>query len=253
MMPFIHISHYLIPTFFIVISLGLSLLLYYLSYRVSQFKKDRKTAFNIVLVLMISGFIGGRLMHVIYEEPSYYIENPWQVFSFWNGGFVFFGGLLLSWLSVWGYCRWMRLSFLDWADFYTPILSLGHAVGRLGCLMAGCCFGSYCRLPWSIDGRHPAPLYLIFGEFVILALILSFERYFRNQKISIPKGIFFFVWLLLHSIIRFFVEFIRDDFRGLFWKFPILGDLSISQMISLVLIITALIQLIRYLKNSERI
>ena len=251
-MPFVRFGHHLFPSFFIVISFGLTALLYFLSLRVDQFKKNRKETFNIVLILMFSGFLGGRLMHVIYEEPTYYLENPWHVFAFWNGGFVFLGGLLLSWLIVWLYCKYKKLSFFEWADFYAPVLSLGHAIGRVGCTLAGCCFGSYCTLPWAIDGRHPAPIYLMMAELIIFSCLISLEFFFKKKKSIVGDGFLFFVWLLLHSTVRFFVEYFRDDFRGSFWKIPAMGELSISQVISLILIILSLIQIILTTHKSKK-
>lgn len=250
MMPFIRIGHFLIPSFFAVISFGLSALLFFVSVRVEQLKKNRKIAFNIVLILMIAGFLGGRIFHIIYEEPAYYLESPWQVFAFWNGGFVFFGGLILSWLSVWSYCKWQKLTFLDWADFFAPVLSLGHAIGRLGCTMAGCCFGSYCSLPWAVDGRHPAPLYLMLAELCIFTLLMLLELLDRKKKFIPRPGFLFFLWLLLHCTVRFFVEYIRDDFRGSFWPVPGFGDLSVSQLISLILMLISIVQIFRITKNS---
>lgn len=251
MMPFIRFGHYLIPSFFLIISLGLTALLFFLSFRVNLFNKDRKIAFNIVLVLMISGFTGGRLLHILYEEPAYYFENPWKAFAFWNGGFVFFGGLILSWLAVCVYCRFKKINFWEWADFYAPILSLGHAIGRVGCMLAGCCFGTYCTLPWAIDGRHPAPIYLLIAELVVFIVLISLEFIQRKKNVFLPSGIIFLIWLLLHSTVRFFVEYIRDDFRGSFWNIPYLGELSISQLISLVLILSSMIQIFQITKKSK--
>jgi phosphatidylglycerol---prolipoprotein diacylglyceryl transferase len=231
MIPEIVVAGIHIPTFFLVISLSLSLLLVLLSIRVDRFNRNRKIAFDLALLMMAAGFLGGRLMHVFYEEWDYYFKDPVQILYFWNGGFVFFGGMIGCWLVAAIYSRIKKVEFTDWADFFTPILSMSHALGRLGCFLSGCCFGRYCEVPWSVAGRHPTALYLIFGELTIFSFLIWFE------KKRPARGNLFMSWVLLHSVLRFFVEFYRDDFRGNFVNFPLFGHLSISQLICLFFIL----------------
>lgn len=238
MMPEIVLGSIRIPTFFLVISLSLSLLLVFLSKRVDQFSKNRKFAFDLAIILMAAGFIGGRLMHVFYEEWDYYAKDPWQILSVWNGGFVFFGGLIFSWVAAVIFCRLKKESFFEWADFFAPLLSLSHALGRVGCLFAGCCYGSTCALPWAIEGRHPTVAYLIVGELLIFTYLLFAERR------SYSHGNQFMTWVLLHSLLRFYVEYFRDDFRGGFYSLPLAGEVSVSQIICLGLIFISLIYFI---------
>lgn len=233
MIPYIVIGTIQIPTYFLVISLSLSFLLILLSYRVDMFSKDRKLAFDIALLLMISGFLGGRLMHVFYEEWDYYKLHPELILQFWNGGFVFLGGLFFCLIAGFIFAKIKKIKFSEWADFFTPIFSLSHAFGRIGCFLAGCCFGSQCILPWAYAGRHPTALYLAGGEFLIFLLLLLSEK----KKIFQLQGALFVQWLLLHSLLRFFVEYYRDDFRGVFLQIPFFGSLSVSQILSLLIIV----------------
>lgn len=237
MIPFINLGSLQIPTFFLVISVSLSGLLFFLSYRVDSFARDRKIAFDIALLLMAAGFIGGRLMHIFYEEWDYYKANPEQIFYFWNGGFVFLGGLIFCLIAGFIFARYKKINFLEWADFFTPLFSLSHALGRIGCFLSGCCFGAQCALPWASAGRHPTALYLFFGELVIFLYLLLAEK----KQIYKFSGGLFVKWLLLHSLLRFSIEYFRDDFRGLFIRLPLLGSLSVSQIISLVIIISSLV------------
>lgn len=237
MIPFIQLGPVQIPTYFLVISLSMSFLLLLLSTRVEKFSKDRKLAFDIALLLMLSGLVGGRLMHVFYEEWDYYKLHPEQVFYFWNGGFVFLGGLIMCLISGYLFSRIRKISFSEWADFFTPLFSLAHALGRIGCFLSGCCYGSQCVLPWAYAGRHPTALYLAIGEFLIFGLLLFIEK----KGISKFTGGLFIKWLLLHSLLRFNVEYFRDDFRGVFLHIPLFGSLSISQLISLVIVISCLL------------
>lgn len=254
MIPIINLGFIQIPTYFLVISLSLTVLLFYLSKRVDQFEVDRKMAFDIAILLMVSGFIGGRLLHVIFEEPDYYLNSPKQILFFWNGGFVYFGGLILSSICVWLYCAYKKVSFLKWADFCTVLLSLSHALGRIGCILAGCCFGSYCTLPWALDGRHPTASYLALGEFFIFFIILAFEKIAKSkstESVEAWPGHLFFKWLFLHSLLRYFVEFYRDDFRGRFFHLPALGAISVSQLICLSLMaVSCAFFVLNYLKTQ---
>jgi phosphatidylglycerol---prolipoprotein diacylglyceryl transferase len=235
MIPFIHLGSIQIPTYFFVISASLSVLLLYLSKRVVSFNKSRKVAFDLALLLMVAGFVGGRLMHVFYEEWAYYRENPLFILYFWNGGFVFLGGLIACLIAGFIFAKLKKISFAEWSDFFTPLLSLSHALGRVGCVLSGCCFGTYCELPWSVSGRHPTALYLVFGELFIFTILIFLEKTKKIRK----AGDLFASWLMMHSLMRFIVEYYRDDFRGLFIRLPLLGSLSIAQLISLAVIVAA--------------
>lgn len=237
MMPEVTFGSISIPTFFIVISLSLSFLVIYLAQRLEKYQGDRKTAYDLAIILMVSSLIGGRLMHVFYEELPYYTRYPIQVLYFWQGGYVFFGGFILAALSSFVYCKIKKIDFFENADFFAPLLSLGHAFGRLGCFFAGCCFGSQCTLPWSIEGRHPTTLYLSGGELLIFAYLIFFEKKARTLDRPDLKGSVFVKWVLLHSLMRYFVEYFRDDFRGAVYEWPLFGRLSVSQVVCVILVI----------------
>ncbi len=235
MIPILRLGTIQIQTYFLVISFSLSFLLIYLSSRVEKFSKDRKMAFDVAILLMVSGFVGGRLFHVFYEEWDYYRLHPQQILYFWNGGFVYLGGLISCLISGFVYAKIRKINFAEWADFFTPLFSLSHALGRIGCFLSGCCFGSQCALPWSYAGRHPTALYLVGGELLVFGLLLFIEK---KQLVKFSGGLFA-KWLILHSLLRFIVEYFRDDFRGVFVELPLFGSLSISQLISLFIIVGA--------------
>ena len=225
MKPFFDIGFIHLPTFYLVMSLALLTVLSFLSSMVEKNKNfERKTAFDLALVIMISGFIGGRLFHVIYEEPRYYLRFPLQIFQFWNGGYVYFGGMLSALFASRLFLNRKGEKFLRWADFMAPVLSLIYALGRLACLFEGCCYGKACNLPWSINGLHPTQLYMVLAELVVFNIIFRLKVRLEGQ--------IFFTWLMLHSASRFAIEFYRNDDRG----FMVGNLISISQIISLLLI-----------------
>jgi phosphatidylglycerol:prolipoprotein diacylglycerol transferase len=163
---------------------------------------------------------------------------------------VFYGGLIAAVLvSVW-YLRRHAMPLWPTCDVFAPGIALGHAIGRLGCLFAGCCYGQPTTLPWGIVFSdpfaasyvgtplgvhlHPTQLYEAGAELVILAVLLFSER--RGRPFA---GRTFWIYTLLYAISRFVIEFFRGDERG-----SLLG-LSTSQFISAVLVPLSVFMLIR--------
>lgn len=252
MIPILDLGLVQIPTYFLVISLSVSFLLLFLSYRVAKYHIDRKLAFNIAIILMISGFLGGRLMHVFFEEFDYYYNDPLQILFFWNGGFVYFGGFIAGCISGWVYSYYKKISFLTWADFFAPLMSLAHALGRIGCVLSGCCFGGFCTLPWAINGLHPTASYLVAGELAIFFIILGLEKLDTKTANKSSDGTLFFKWVFLSSFLRYIVEFYRDDFRGRFFRVPLLGTLSVSQAICIWLMLISLGFFVNHFLKSRK-
>ncbi len=241
MWPQISFYGLIIPTFYLIISLSCSFIIYLLSKKLDANPNfNRNVAFNLVSLLLISGFIGGRILHVIYEEPFYYLSNPLLIFKFWNGGFVYFGGFMTALMTGYLYLKKNNQPFFKWADFLTPYFSLMYVLGRIGCFLEGCCYGRYCEWPWAIDNKHPTQLYMMFTE-LVLFLFLQ-----KRKKLN-PSGKLFLLWILLHCLSRFIIEFFRNDDRGK----TLFNLISISQLLSLIFIFIAAYVLNKNLKSSN--
>lgn len=226
-------------------------LVFYVNRR--SFKRDHSgaTALDLFLWVVIGGAIGARLLHVVYEEPAYYLENPLRVFYFWQGGFVFYGGVIAGFFAGWLNLKIKKQSFPLWLDFFVPVISLGYAIGRWACFLAGCCYGKICDLPWAVSvqqidtqqnftvavHRHPTQLYASVLEFALLYVVLRFEK---QQYFAKKPGHLFFFWLGVHSLARVFVELFRDDDRG-----AMIGPISISMFLSFVFAATSFVILFR--------
>ncbi|AZZ37841.1 prolipoprotein diacylglyceryl transferase [Bdellovibrio sp. qaytius] len=240
--PILDFGFIQVPTFYLVISLSITFVLLLVNAELNQNPKiDRKITFDIALIIMLTGFVGGRLAHVFYEEFAFYQEFPLEVFKFWKGGFVFYGGFILSLISVFAYLRAKKQNFYFWADFLTPYLALSYALGRIGCFFEGCCYGTHCELPWAVAGRHPTQLYMVVAELILIMGIVLFSR---SRKLT--TGLVFLMWVCGHSINRFVIEFYREDDRG-----ALIMNLSISQILSALLFLGALYQ-IKKLLNFAR-
>jgi phosphatidylglycerol:prolipoprotein diacylglycerol transferase len=227
-----------------------------------QFAKKQnlniRVALDLYLISILSGWLGARVLHILYERPDYYLKNPLKVFYLSEGGFVFFGGLLAGFLANYLYCKKNNEDFEQWGDFFAPIYAVTYGVGRLACLLAGCCYGKACDLPWGLEliegehlHRHPTPLYTTLWE-ISLGLLLFYlnKKYPHKKKDSLKKGdlkkrdlkkgSLLGIWIFMHGLGRFIIEFWRDDFRG-----PLLATLSLGQWISIALMIISGIYLFK--------
>jgi phosphatidylglycerol---prolipoprotein diacylglyceryl transferase len=243
----------MLPTYMLVLSMTYCIALLYAYYRSGGVSEKLGITLDLALAIMIGGFLGARLFHIFYELPEFYLNNPAEMIKFWRGGFVYYGGFIGAFLACAWYVHRYKLSFLLWADFFAPILSLGYAIGRIGCFLNGCCYGAVCSLPWAVEFshpglplglRHPTQLYATAYEFIVFLCLLAFER----SKYRTHIGQTFFIWLGLHGGGRILMEAFRDDDRGL----PVAG-LSISTWISLILVMASVVGLLRSKKQPAKI
>ena len=214
-----------------IISLAVCLALLWVIRRAEEFHFSRDTTLDISLVLMVVGLIGARLFHVLYESPNYYSENILRVFEIWNGGFVFYGGAIPATLAgIFWAAKKNRGLFKGYLDLFAPVVSFTYILGRVACFFAGCCYGKQCDLPWAVNGRHPTQIYAVLGEIGILLLLIYCERIPPNKRRPAflgKSGCIFYLWMVLHSFIRFFLEFLRDDNRGPKFLFSVSGWISL--------------------------
>jgi phosphatidylglycerol:prolipoprotein diacylglycerol transferase len=191
-------------------------------------------------VSIVWGIIGSRLLFVLLNF-SYYRSHPLDAFKVWQGGLVFSGGLVVAALALLWHSRRHRLSFWSVGDLWAPGVALGQGLGRIGCLMAGCCYGKPTDLPWAVifgDPHclaplniplHPTQIYAALGGFVIFVALLLLHR---RKKYD---GQVFLWFLILHSTARLLVERFRADDRGM-----ILGtDMSLTQLVATLVLLGA--------------
>jgi len=227
-----------IPSFFLVISLVISLSLLWIVRRSERYELPKKNVLDLSLLLMLSALLGARIFHVLYENLDYYKEHPERVFYLWEGGFVFYGGMIFALIATVVYLRRIQAPQKGfYFDAFAPVLSFAYGFGRIGCFLAGCCYGRACDLPWAIDGKHPTQLYALFWEAGTILLLLGLEKVDlkKRPKMLSRPGDIFILWLGLHSIGRLLMETYRDDFRG-----ESVFGLSISTVFSWGLLIIAI-------------
>ena len=219
-------------------------------------KKTDVEKFDIVcsaVYAVIGGMIGSKLLFIVVTLRKI-IEDKIPVEAVIKGGFVFYGGLIGGIIGLSIYTTIYKLKFLEFADIYACVLPLGHALGRVGCFVSGCCYGMPYNGAFGIvytETLGGAPLGIsIFPIQILEALLLTvlfavlLILFIRINK----KGIVAAIYLYSYSIIRFALEFFRGDTeRGSFMR------LSTSQIISIIilLILSVLILLRRkYIKKD---
>jgi phosphatidylglycerol---prolipoprotein diacylglyceryl transferase len=198
--------------------------------------------------IIISALVGAKLLLLIVDFNQF-TANPRDLLSLARSGGVFYGGLIAAVAVALIYLRRHHLPLWTTTDVFAPGIALGHIVGRLGCLLAGCCFGKQTSVPWAITFHdpvamanvgtplgvplHPTQLYEAGAEALILAFLLLFER--RGRPFP---GRTFWSYMLMYGVSRFIIEFYRGDPRGMAFD-----ALSTSQFVSVLLVPLAIVML----------
>ena len=188
--------------------------------------------FSLILWCLAGGFIGSKILFWITEWKNV-VANPVFLRYTLMDGFVDYGGILGGIAAGYGYCRWKKLNFLEYFDFLMPSVALAQGFGRIGCLLAGCCYGKETESVLAIVFHSsdyapngipliPVQIYSSLLDFLNMAVLLWASS--RKKKDGQVAGLY----LLLYSLGRFLLEFLRGDLeRGN------VGSLSTSQFISL--------------------
>jgi phosphatidylglycerol:prolipoprotein diacylglycerol transferase len=241
----VQIGNFSLPTYGVLVSLGVMIGLA-VAARYSQRQGiDPEKAWNLGILAVLFALLGAKIM-LILNDWSWYSSHPREIFSLsmLQAGGVFYGGLLAALVVSWWYIRRNHLPVLRTSDAFAPGLALGHAIGRVGCFAAGCCYGKPTSLPWgvtftnplahSFSGTplgiplHPTELYESIVElinFFILAWLIKRKR-FDGQVIG--------AYMFLYGFARYFIEFVRGDpERGSVFG----GAMTGTQLISILLVI----------------
>jgi len=208
---------------------------------------DPNRTMDLGIWIIISALVGAKLLLLIVEWDTF--TRDWhELFSLARSGGVFYGGLIAAVAVALWYLRRHRMPMWTVTDAFAPGIALGHVIGRLGCLFAGCCFGRQTDVPWAITFHneyaaqnvgtplnvplHPTQLYEAGAELLILIFLLATEKKGRPYA-----GRTFWAYMFLYGISRFIIEFYRGDARGL------VGPLSTSQFVSVLVVPLSVIML----------
>ena len=192
---------------------------------------------DIAIWGLLAGFLGAKLLYVIVEWKRF-LADPLSVLG--SEGFVVYGGIIAGVLAAIIYCKRKKLVILEYFDLCSASIALAQGFGRIGCFLAGCCYGRETTSSLGVvfpEGSLapagvkvlPTQLFSSAGDFGIMFVLLW--HYHHRKKVG-DTG---FLYMLLYGIGRFGIEFLRNDNRGE------VGIFSTSQFISLFIIAAAIL------------
>ena len=211
---------------------------------------------DLGIYIIVSALLGAKLLLVL-VDADHFLSNPRDLLSLARSGGVFYGGLILA--VIVGLWYVWKHSLPTWriADVIAPGIAFGHVVGRIGCFLAGCCYGHETDVPWAVTFTnplaaenvgtplgvplHPTQLYEAGPELVIQLMLLKQEHKGR----AFP-GRTFWGYMLVYGLSRFVIEFFRGDPRGI-----AVGTFSTSQFISLLIVPLSIVMLF-WLSRRDR-
>ncbi len=214
----VHLGRFFLPTYGVLVSLGVLLGLWISVRNSERLGIDGEKAWNLGILMVLCGIVGSKVLYVINEGMS-----PREIFSVstLQAGGVFSGGLLAAMVAAAWYVRKHHMPALGTCDAFAPGLALGHAIGRIGCFAAGCCYGKPTHHFWGITFTNPlanaitgTPLNIpleptqLFESAVELANFFLLMWLLKRRKFD---GQVFGAFMFIYGTARFFLEYLRDD------------------------------------------
>lgn len=246
MYPTVEILQKSIPSYWLCSLLGIVICILFSLPRKKSFRMlEQVDITNSAALMCVGMIIGARIIYLLTILPilirklSFLMENPKIAYDVLSNGKVAYGGIIGALITLYIYTGHYKLDKKAFFDFYAPIIPLFHSFGRIGCFLTGCCYGIenhwfgiafHCSAIAPNNIRlFPVQLLCSLLNIALFTLVLTYEK--RNHLEG--KAVYFY--LLLYSIGRFLVEFLRGDtLRG------ILFGLSTSQWISVIVFIASL-------------
>lgn len=224
------------------------------AFRAQRSGLDKNKIVDLIFYILISSLLGARLLFVALNW-SYYVVHITEIFQIWEGGLVFYGGLILAFIvSVW-FIKKNSLPLGKVLDVLAPSVALGIAIGRIGCFLNGCCWGKV-SLRWGVrfpfKDNPPAYAEQVYGGLIprdalcslpvipaqlyeSLVCLAIFVLLLWLGRVRRFDGFLFWMFILFYSIFRFFIEYLRYYEPNF-----IFGFFTVSQIISAILFICAL-------------
>ena len=240
-----HIGRFFLPTYGLLVATGVLIGLWISVRNSARQGIDPEKAWNFGILIVLCGIVGAKILYII-NDWSTYVAHPSEIFSFstLQAGGVFSGGLIAALAAAVWYIRRHHLPALATCDAFAPGLALGHAIGRVGCFAAGCCWGKPTNAWWGVTFTNPVANALVgtplghaleptqlFESAVELANFFLLMWMLKRKRFD---GQVFAAYLVLYGVARFFLEFLRDDpGRGVVFG----GAMSGTQLISIGLVI----------------
>ena len=221
----------------LMIGLGVMAALLLGDYRAKKFGLNGDHIYGMTFSAVILGFLAARILFIITEWEGF-LQNPMQYLA--GAGFVVYGGIIGGALTIYGFCKIKKIDMLSYLDLMIPSVALAQGFGRIGCFLAGCCYGKetdsclgvvFTNSDFAPNGVKvlPTQLFMAGGDILLMAVLLWYaaKRPLRGRTSAL--------YLILYSIGRFAIEFLRNDDRGT------VGMLSTSQFIAIFTLMVGLV------------
>ena len=237
-----HIGPVFIYSYGVMVALAAVVCSLLMAREARRLRIEANDIYDLVFWAALGGIIGARMFFITLNFPDF-LGNPKEIVMIQHGGLAWQGGFLGGALASWLVMRQKKWAVCVMADFIAPYLALGHAIGRVGCFLNGCCYGK--EFAWGIffpvhgARLHPTQLY----ELVLLVILFIALKRLRTSFEKIP-GMIFSLYVVCSSAIRFIVEFFRADHH------PLLFQLSIFQYVSAGFFLIGLL-MIFYLRKDH--
>lgn len=224
----------------LMIAIGIIVALLVAEKRAAKLGMNTDYVYTATFLIAIIGFLGGKLMFMIVEWRQT-IVDPLAMLK--GNGFVVYGGIITGFITALVYCHMKKISFPEYADLLTPCVAIAQGFGRIGCFMAGCCYGRptnswigviFKNSPYAPNGVKviPTQLFSSAGDFLIFLLL---SLYSKKRK---TPGQVTAMYFILYSIGRFIIEIFRNDDRGM------VGNLSTAQFTGIFMLVCGLVAFI---------
>lgn len=213
----------------LMIGIGVVAALIMGDYRAKKRGLNDEAIYGMTIYAVVLGFAAAKVLFILTQWKEF-LKDPLHFIS--GEGFVVFGGIIGAILTLYFYCRIKKLDLAVYLDLMVPSVALAQALGRIGCFLAGCCYGrptnsfvgvTFTASPFAPNGISllPTQLFMSAGDFLLMAILLIYSRKERM------RGRTSALYLMLYSAGRFALEFLRNDERGT------VGALSTSQFIGI--------------------
>ncbi len=172
----------------VIVALSFAIALWMSSKEAERKGLDPKLIQDFAVYALFGGIVGARIYFVLFSEPAYFLQHPWEILAVWHGGIGIIGSLLGGVVVALWYCRKKEISFLKLSDTLVPGIALGQTIGQFACLLNGDSYGRPTDLPWAItytDRRslaplnvplHPIEIYEMAAYFLVFLMVWNIRK-----------------------------------------------------------------------------
>ena len=185
---------------------------------------------KISILVILGALIGARLYYLV-ENISYYTTDLLEIFKIWKGGVSSYGGFIGGFILPFIYMKKYKLDIWSYSDAFVPGICIGIVLCRIGCFLNWCCYGIASNLPWAVNvgdfPRHPTQIYLAMNGLILFFIFNRLKIKYR------PAGELFLLFVVMYNVLRFLIEFLRDEVRYVF-------NLTGAQLLSFIILLVTL-------------